>query len=148
MSWSIVCDDLPMELLPWKQYWNSHATVNFLRTAQLQWLEHRWNHENMFETGVVRANECLSERPVRRHNKDIFSIFFNMKMCYVFSLESSHHTIFNIKKENHPKLSKTCSYGIFPRKLRTSSKQPCVFEPLKFYCIARNRCERTDSGCP
>ena len=27
-------------------------------TAELQWLEHLRNHENMFETGVVRANEC------------------------------------------------------------------------------------------
>ena len=25
---------------------------------QLQWLEYLWNHEIMFETGVVRANEC------------------------------------------------------------------------------------------
>ena len=27
-------------------------------TVELQWLEHLWNYENMFETGVVRANEC------------------------------------------------------------------------------------------
>ena len=27
-------------------------------TVELQWLEHLWDHENMFETGVVRANEC------------------------------------------------------------------------------------------
>ena len=27
-------------------------------TVELQWLEHLWNHENMFETGVVRASEC------------------------------------------------------------------------------------------
>ena len=27
-------------------------------TAELQWLEHLGNHEKMFETGVVRANEC------------------------------------------------------------------------------------------
>ena len=27
-------------------------------TVELQWLEHICNHENMFETGVVRANEC------------------------------------------------------------------------------------------
>ena len=27
-------------------------------TEELQWLEHLWNHENMFETGVVRVNEC------------------------------------------------------------------------------------------
>ena len=27
-------------------------------TVEFQWLEHLWNHEKMFETGVVRANEC------------------------------------------------------------------------------------------
>ena len=27
-------------------------------TVGLQWLEHLWNHEIMFETGVVRINEC------------------------------------------------------------------------------------------
>ena len=26
-------------------------------TVELQWLEHLWNHEHMFETGVARANE-------------------------------------------------------------------------------------------
>ena len=26
-------------------------------TVELQWLEHLWDHENMFETGVIRANE-------------------------------------------------------------------------------------------
>ena len=31
-----------------------------LNTVELQWLEHLWNDENMFETGVVRPNECLS----------------------------------------------------------------------------------------
>ena len=53
---------------------------------------------------------------------DVFSIFFNMKVCCVFSLESPHqgdsneytqYTIFNIKKEKYPKLSQICSYGIF-----------------------------------
>ena len=24
-------------------------------TVEIQWLEHLWNHENMFDTGVVRA---------------------------------------------------------------------------------------------
>ena len=28
-----------------------------LYIAELQWLEHLWNHENMFETGVVQADE-------------------------------------------------------------------------------------------
>ena len=27
-------------------------------TVELQWLEHLWNHENVFVTGVVRGNEC------------------------------------------------------------------------------------------
>ena len=44
---------------------------------------------------------------------DKFSIFFNMKVCCVFSSESSHrgdsneftqYIIFNLKTENHPKL--------------------------------------------
>ena len=26
-------------------------------TVELQWLEHLWDHENKFETGVVRASE-------------------------------------------------------------------------------------------
>ena len=29
-----------------------------MNIAELQWLEHLWNHENMFEVGVVRADEC------------------------------------------------------------------------------------------
>ena len=27
-------------------------------TVELQWLKHLWKHEKMFETGIVRANEC------------------------------------------------------------------------------------------
>ena len=56
---------------------------------------------------------------------DIFSTFFNMKAWCMFSSESPHrgdsneytqHTITNVKKENHPKLTKlnkVCSYGNF-----------------------------------
>ena len=47
-------------------------------TVELKWLEHLWNHENVFETGVVRANEY------------IFSISLDMKVCGVFFLESLH----------------------------------------------------------
>ena len=52
---------------------------------------------------------------------DIFSIFFNMKECWVFSLEFAHrgdsneytqYTIFNIK-ENNPKLSQIYNNEIF-----------------------------------
>ena len=27
---------------------------SIITTVELQWLEHLWNHENMFETGMVR----------------------------------------------------------------------------------------------
>ena len=30
----------------------------YLSTVELQWLRHPRNHENMFETGLVQANEC------------------------------------------------------------------------------------------
>ena len=43
-------------------------------TVEHQWLVHLWNHENMFETGVVRANKCKSKHQVRGHIMDIFSI--------------------------------------------------------------------------
>ena len=35
-----------------------HLSNNLLTTVELQWLEHLWDHENWFKTGVVRANEC------------------------------------------------------------------------------------------
>ena len=55
------------------------------------------------------------------HNRDILSIFFNMKVYCVFSLESpqqgdsnefTQYTISQYKKENHPNLSQICYYGI------------------------------------
>ena len=58
---------------------------------------------------------------------DIFSIFFNMKVCCVFSSKSPHrgdsnentqYTIFNIKQENCPKLSQICSYVFFSKGLK------------------------------
>ena len=63
---------------------------------------------------------------------DIFSIFFNMKVCCVFSLESPHrgdsneytqYTIFNIKKKITLNYPKSAGLGFFPRDSRTSSKQ-------------------------
>ena len=35
-----------------------HEGILYYNTVELQWLEHLWNHENMFETGVVGAGEC------------------------------------------------------------------------------------------
>ena len=84
------------------------VNLHFPVTAVLQWLEHLWDHDNMFETWVVRANED------RRYSRDTFSSFFKMKVSCVFSLESSHrddsnkdtqHTIIRLKKDNHLKLS-------------------------------------------
>ena len=63
---------------------------------------------------------------------DIFSIFFKMKVCCAISLESPHrgdsneytqHTIINIKRKS-PIYYNVCSYDIFVRDSRTSSKQP------------------------
>ena len=90
----------------------------------------------MFETGIVRANDCESYRQVRRHNRYIFSIFFNMKVCYVVSLELPHRgdsneyliIPFSIYKkktitQNDPKYNKVCNYVfVFVRDSRTSSK--------------------------
>ena len=67
----------------------------------------------------------------------------------MFSLESPYrgdsnkytqYTIFNIKKENHSKLSQICSYGFFSKGFKNEFEiavvnEPSVFEPLKFYCI-------------
>ena len=67
------------------------------------------------------------------HSRDIFSIFFNMKVYCVFSLESPHrgdsnvytlYTIFIIKKKSTPDYSKSAAMGFFPRDSRMSSKQP------------------------
>ena len=64
---------------------------------------------------------------------DIFSIFFNMKVCYVFSLESprrgdsnenTQYTFFNIKQKITLKYPKYAAMGFFPRVSRTSSKLP------------------------
>ena len=91
-------------------------------TVELQWLEHFWNLENMFETGVVRGNECFSQRQLRRHYRDILLIFFNIKVYYVFSLESHlrgdsnehiQYTIFIIKTKITLDYPKFAAMGFF-----------------------------------
>ena len=66
----------------------------------------------------------------------------------MFSLESPHrgdsneytqYTIFNIKKENHPKLPKSAAMGFCFKGLKKEFETavvngPSVFEALKFYC--------------
>ena len=78
-------------------------------------------------------------------------MFFNMKVCCVFSLESPHggdsneyiqYTSFNVKKEkiilNYPK---SAAIGFFEFEFKNEFEravinEPAVFEPLKFYCIS------------
>ena len=117
--------------------------------VELQWLEHLWDYENLFETGEFRAIEGLLYSQVRRHNRDIFSIVFNKKVYYVFLLESpqrgdsnkyTQYTISQYKKENQPKLSQICNYGILSKGLKNEFEtavvnEPSMFEPLKFSCI-------------
>ena len=79
---------------------------------------------------------------------DIFSIFFNIKICCVFSLESPHrgdsnkftqHNIYTIKKKitlNYPKSAAMgfCAKGLKNKFESAVVNEPSVFEPLKFYC--------------
>ena len=67
------------------------------------------------------------------HNRDICSIFYNVKVCCVFSLELPHrgnsneykqYTVFNLKKKFALKYPKSVALGFIPRDSRTSSKQP------------------------
>ena len=80
---------------------------------------------------------------------DIFSVFFYMKVCCVFSLESPHrgdsneftqYTIFNIKKKISVNYPKPAATGFCAKRLKNEFEsamvnEPSVFEPLKFYCI-------------
>ena len=52
----------------------------------------------------------LIGEPGQEANRDTFLIFFNMKVCCLFSLdlpdqgEYTQYTIFSMKNENHPEL--------------------------------------------
>ena len=67
----------------------------------------------------------------------------------MFSFESPHrgdsneyteNTISQYKKENHPKLSQICIYGVCSKGPKNEFEtavvhEPSLLEPLKFYCI-------------
>ena len=62
-----------------------------------------------------------------------YLIFFNMKVCCVFSLKSPHRgdsneytqdTIFNIKRKITQIFFKFAAVGFVPRDSKSSSKQP------------------------
>ena len=83
---------------------------------------------------------------------DIFSIFFNMKVCCVFSLESPHrgdsneytqYTIFNIKKKLALNFPKSAAMVFVSKGLKNEfetavENEPSVFEPLKIEVLLYN----------
>ena len=60
-----------------------HCPTFLLCRVEPQWLGHLWNHENMFNTGLelMSVNHRARSRGINR------DIFFNMKVCCVFSLD-------------------------------------------------------------
>ena len=87
--------------------------------------------------------------PSQEHNRDTFSIFFNMKVFCVFSLESPHrgdsneyaqYTIFNIKRKITLNYFKSAAMDFFSKELQNEFEtavvvEPSVFEPMEFYCM-------------
>ena len=55
--------------------------LDILNTVELRWLEPLWDHENLFETAVVRASEGYYQCQTRRHNGDDCGISFR---CSIF----------------------------------------------------------------
>ena len=68
------------------------------------------------------------------------------------SNEYTQYTIFNVKKEKHPKLSQICSYGIVSKGLKNEFEtavvnEPSVLEPLKFYCRSESNDPKQTQFC-
>ena len=78
-------------------------------------------------------------------------IFYNMKVCCEFSLESPHYgdsnkntqyTVFKYKKKKITlNYRKSSAKGLFSQGLKNEFEtsvvnEPSVFEPSKFYCIS------------
>ena len=80
---------------------------------------------------------------------NIFSIFFNMKVFCVFSLESpprgdsnecTQYTIFNVENKITLNYLRSAAMGFYSMGLKNQFEtamvnEPSVFEPLRFYCI-------------
>ena len=58
LSKEALCSHLLTAALGHLHLYTEIKEENISITVELQWLEHLWDHKNMFETGVVRANEC------------------------------------------------------------------------------------------
>ena len=84
----------------------------------------------MFETEVVPASECQSQRQVCRQGLQ----------AYEAILMSTHSIPFSKEKKNTLYYPKFTAAGFFPRDLNYQFEtavvnKPLVFKPLKFYCI-------------
>ena len=124
-----------------------------LITAELQWLEHLWNHKICSRQGqfeLLNVTKCIHSARTRDIiGIIVFSSFSNMKVCCVFSLESPHrgdsnentqHIIINIKKKRKspafmPNTIMSVGSGIFCYGLKNEFeiavvKEPSMFEPL------------------
>ena len=68
-----------------------HAVVCFTNTIELQWLEHFWDHENLFETGVVRVIEGLLWNQDRRHKEGYLFDFLQYEgtLCVLIRIASA-----------------------------------------------------------
>ena len=92
-------------------------------------------------------------REVKKHNIVIFSIFFKIKLCCVYSLELSHqgdsykyteHTVLRKNKRSRiiPNIINICSYGKKFQGLKNNFKkavvnEPSEFEPSEIFCILK-----------
>ena len=60
--WQIKCEVSkcgPKQKAEYEPFHTRAFSTRFPNTVELQWLEHLWEYENLFETGVVRAIEGL-----------------------------------------------------------------------------------------
>ena len=59
----------------------SSLRLRLQNTVELQWLEHRWNHENMFETGMFKLmnvnHSARSGGIIHVRDMFFFSFFFS-----------------------------------------------------------------------
>ena len=92
-----------------------------------------WDHENMFETGLVRANGCWLLRQTRRRGRGVFSIVPYDSVLYVLVrtlikaiLMSTHNVpFFNMAKKYTLTFRKFAAIGVFfPRGTGAGSIRP------------------------
>ena len=56
----------------------------------------------MFDTGMIRASGCWPWEQVRWRGRLVFSMFFKIGICCVFSLEPPHFEVILMSTHNMP----------------------------------------------